>query len=188
MDDRAPEKELLEARDRLQEREREMSALQEELQRLQKEVIFDPETALHSSAYFHARLKEEVVRSERYRHFLSLILVHVELKDRQSTQQITREVSRIGRELMGGITRRNDIVALYTKRQMVVMLPETDPRGARLLVHRIQSSFPSNGRRMSYGVISYPNDATNIELVFNRLHNLSENLFRGEPTGEDSQG
>ena len=155
------------------------------MQHLQTESIHDPDTGIFSSAYFHARLKEEIVRSERYRHFLSLILIHVEMRDHRSTQQITREIARIGQDLMSGLTRRNDVVALYTKRQMVLMLPETDPRGARLLIHRFLATFPNNGRRMSYAVISYPNDATHLELILSQLQERSENLFRGQPQFQD---
>ncbi|MCE5228050.1 GGDEF domain-containing protein [bacterium] len=172
-------KELSSTKARLAELEAQNTKLITQLQRLFPEAIHDQDTQLYSNAYFHTRLKEEIVRSERYRHYLSLILIHVELKDRQSTQQITREISRIGRELMSGLTRRNDVVALYSKRQMIVMLPETGPRGAALLMNRFMSTFPNNGRRMTCSILSYPNDATNIEMVLNQIHERSENLFRG---------
>lgn len=172
-------RELTSVKARLAELEAQNTKLIGQLQKLYPEAIHDSDTQLYSSAYFHTRLKEEIVRSERYRHYLSLILIHVELKDRQSTQQITREISRIGRELMSGLTRRNDVVALYSKRQMIVMLPETDARGAALLMNRFQSTFPNNGRRMTCSILSYPNDATNIEMVLTQIHERSENLFRG---------
>ena len=119
------------------------------------------------------------MRSERYRHFFSLILVHLELKDAQSTSQVTRELKRIGAELKLGLSRRTDTISLYRKRQMVIMLPETDPRGVQILLQRCQAMFPSNGRRLVCAALTYPNDASNIELVLNRLQELSENLFRG---------
>jgi hypothetical protein len=62
---------------------------------------------------------------------------------------------------------------------MVIMLPETDPRGAHILIQRYQAMFPNNSRRLTYAVLTYPNDATNTELVLNRLQELSEDLFRG---------
>lgn len=164
---------------RLREYEEQIAQLQDEVQRLKIEAIHDNETSLFSTSYFLTRLNEEIVRSERYRHFLSLILIHVELKNTQSTQQMNRELRKIGLELMAGLSRRTDIIALYRKRQMVIMLPETDPRGAATLVQRYQAMFPNNGRKLSYLVLTYPNDASNIELVLNRLQDLSENLFRG---------
>ncbi|MEN6624803.1 MAG: diguanylate cyclase [Candidatus Sumerlaeia bacterium] len=179
MDNIEYNRELSSTKARVAELEQQNTKLISQLQRLYPEAIHDPETNIFSNAYFHTRLKEEIVRSERYRHYLSLILIHVELKDRQSTQQITREISRIGRELMSGLTRRNDVVALYSKRQMIVMLPETDPRGAVLLMNRFMSTFPNNGRRLTYSILSYPNDATNIEMILNQIHERSENLFRG---------
>ena len=60
---------------RLREHEEQIAQLQDELQLLQHEVIYDQDTRIHSPSYFHVRLQEEIIRSERYRHFLSLILV-----------------------------------------------------------------------------------------------------------------
>ena len=34
-------------------------------------------------------------------------------------------------------------MALYRKRQMIIMLPETDPRGAQTLLLRYQAMFPA---------------------------------------------
>jgi len=155
-----------------------LARLRSELELIKSDSIHDHVTALYSAAYFYTRLQEEILRSERYRHFLSLILIHIELKHGKSSAQVTRALRQIGAELMSGLTRRTDIVALYRKRQMIVMLPETDARGAKLLVHRCEAMFPNNGRRLGYCALTYPQDASNIELVMNRLEEISENLFR----------
>lgn len=164
---------------RLRESEEMIARLQDELQFLRNETIYDPETRIYSPSYFHVRLQEEIVRSERYRHFLSLILIHVNVKNNQSTQQVTREIRQIGAEMMAGLTRRTDIVALYRKRQMIIVLPETDPRGAEILLQRYQAMFPNNSRRLSYAVLSFPNDASNMEMILSKLQERSEDLFRG---------
>ena len=179
MDEQTFVKELEMYNQKLRESEELIARLQKEMQAFAKEAIHDRETALYSHAYFQARLGEEVVRSERYRHFLSLILVHVNLKNSNSTGQVTRELRKIGRQLAGGLTRRTDTIALYRKRQMVIMLPETDNHGAHKLILRFQATFPCNGRRMSYTTMTYPNDASNIELVLTLLQHNSESLFRG---------
>lgn len=163
---------------RVRESDEALLRLRSELDQSRGDSIHDFETALYSPAYFHTRLQEEILRSERYRHFLSLILVHVELKHGGSTTQTARTLRQIGAELMSGLTRRTDIIALYRKRQMIIMLPETDARGANLLVYRYEQMFPNNGRRLSYSVLTYPQDASNIELVLTRLQDISENLFR----------
>jgi PleD family two-component response regulator len=183
MNEQAFIRELAVYNTRLCDYEEQLAQMQDEMQRLRHEVIFDIDTGLFSNAYFHNRLHEEIIRSERYRHFLSLILVHVELSNHHSTQQLNRELKKIGMELSAGLARRSDILALYRKRQMVIMLPETDPRGADVLVHRYQAMFPANGRRLSYLVLTYPNDASNIESALVRLQEMSENLFRGTNTG-----
>ncbi len=181
MDAQALSRELADYKNRLSELEEHCGRLRTQMQALQGDTIHDLDTSLHSLAYFHTRLKEEIVRSERYRHFLSLVLIHVELRDRQSTGQITREIGRMGQEMIGRLSRRNDVVALYSKRQMVLLLPETDPRGARLFIQRVLAAFPDNGRRITYSILSYPNDATHLELIMSQLQERSENLFRGQP-------
>jgi GGDEF domain-containing protein len=140
--------------------------------------IHDKETQLYSAAYFHARLQEEIVRSERYRHFLGLILIHLELRQGATATHVSHALRQVGAEMTGGLTRRTDIVALYRKRQMIIMLPETDAKGANLLVQRYEAMFPSNGRRLSYSVLTYPHDASNIESILSRLQALSEEHFR----------
>lgn len=171
-------KELARYDQKLRENEEQIARLQSELQRLQGEVIRDRETNLFSLAYFHSRLAEEITRSERYRHFFSLVLIHVELTGHHSTQQLTLELKRIGQELMLGVTRRTDIITLYRRRQLVIMLPETDTKGANLLLARYQAMYPSQGRRLSHSILTYPNDAANMDLILGRLQEMSENLFR----------
>jgi len=179
MDEQSFMKELMDYDLKLRQSEEQIADLQDKMRGLQYEAIHDPDTQLYSNAYFHSRLNEEIIRSERYRHFLSLILIHVELENSHSTQQVTQEIKRIGLEMMTGLTRRTDIVTHYRRRQIVIMLPETDPRGVGVLLQRYQATFPNNGRRLTYAVLTYPNGASNIELILNRLQDLSEDLFRG---------
>ncbi|MCL5270116.1 MAG: GGDEF domain-containing protein [bacterium] len=179
MDENAPNRQLALVEEQLRVTRDQIVRMQQDIEVMEKEAIHDRFTRLYSQAYFQTRLNEEIVRSERYRHFLSLILIHVDFTSHHSTQQYQRELKQIGDDLMAGLTRRTDIVAVYGKRQIVIMLPETDPVGARTLVERYRATFPTNGRRLSYSVLSYPNDASNIEMVVARMRDLSEDLFRG---------
>lgn len=175
---------------RLREYEEQSARMQELLNAARHEAIHDLDTGLYSNSYFHNRLGEEIIRSERYRHFLSLILVHVNVRNAQSSTQVAQEIKRIGVQLSLGLTRRTDIVALYRRRQMIVILPETDARGAQCLIDRYQQIFPDNGRELRYHTLTFPNDATNIEMVLERLQSMSEDLFRGRslPDAEESLG
>ena len=179
MDEKTFVRELSNYNERLREAEEQIVRLQDQLHRTNREAIHDRETTLLSTAYFHTRLQEELVRSERYRHFLSLILVHLDFQDKRSTAHITQELKRTGGEMTSGLTRRTDIVALYRRCQMVIILPETDERGADILIQRYRAMFPDNHRLLTYSALTYPRDASNIELVLNRLQDLSEILFRG---------
>ncbi|HOE95325.1 MAG TPA: diguanylate cyclase [Candidatus Sumerlaeota bacterium] len=179
MDESLFTRELAVYNDKLRQAEERIASLEAALQHSRREAIHDRETALLSSAYFLTRLQEEIVRSERYRHFLSLILIHLQLKNVQSTQELNRELAQIGREMSLGLTRRSDTIALYRRCQMIILLPETDGPGAAHLLERYHATFPSNDRTLSYSVLTYPVDASNLELVLTRLQDLSEGLYRG---------
>lgn len=182
MNNTALYKELAECNEKLRAYEEELAKLNQRVTSLKRDTIRDRTSNLYSNAYFYTRLVEEILRSERYRHFLSLILIHLNPGSDQTTRQMTRELRKIGAEITESLTRRTDIVATYRQRQLIVMLPETDPHGAEVLVQRYQSSFPDNGRQLDYSVLTYPNDATNIELMLARLQENSDRLIRDSAT------
>ncbi len=176
---------------RLNDLEHEIEVLQDRLKQLKTDAIHDQETGLYSNDYFHARLKEEIMRSERYRHFFSLILIHIRIRYSRSVNDLNEEIRKICMELQDGLMRRTDIVAFYQDRQVVLMLPETDPKGVEQLLARFQAMFPNemNGRFLTNRVLTYPRDASNIELALGRLHDASQDLLRGDTSidlyGED---
>lgn len=156
-----------------------LSDLKERLVRIEGDSIIDPRTELFSSAFFHTRLKEEVIRSERYRHFLSIILIHLDPDSTFSTQHVTEEIKSFGREVTDGLTRRTDILTHFRKRQIAVILPETDRGGAQFVADRYLTIFPTHNHRLKRGVISFPEDASNNEMLLMLLDELSNNLARG---------
>lgn len=164
---------------KLREYEELVYGLRKDLHHLTKTSIHDPKTNLYSSSFLYTRLRDEVVRSERYRHFLSLILIHIEPESASSTDQVDAEIRRFGDAVSGSLNRQTDVVAHFSRRQVAVLLPETDRDGAQIIVDRYKATLPAGNRQFRYGILSFPEDATNIESLLATLDGLSEDLFRG---------
>lgn len=152
--------------------------LEREVRLLESEQMIDSATGLYTAAFFHERLKQEFVRSERYRHFLTVLLLHFDAGNGHSTQSIHHEIRSFAREILGGSARRSDILALYRKRQIAIILPEIDREDAETVSERYRSMFPCMKNRLYHGTIGYPEDATSLEGLLDRIGEESENLAR----------
>lgn len=102
----------------------------------------DGMTELHNFRYFELRLKEEVIRHNRTKAGLSLLILDVDhFKNYNDTlgHQAGDEVLRkLGRALKETV-RENDIVARYGGEEFAVILPAVDRDGAMILAERIRS-------------------------------------------------
>lgn len=163
---------------KLKEYEELIHSLRQDLDQLTRSASRDPRTDLYSTSFFYTRLKEEVVRSDRYRHFLTLILVHVEPESIDSTEQVDREIKRFSEIIFNVINRRTDLLAHFGRRQIAIILPETDRVGAETVVsrYRAMADSPQNFR---YGIVSFPEDASSLKSLLSRLDALSQDLYRG---------
>lgn len=168
----------------LRQREEQIFLLREDVHRLEKDAIVDRRTELFSRAFFCARLKEEIARSERYRHFLSLILLQLEAPALDSTQQMVQRVKQFGREISAGLTRRTDVIATLRRCQIAVILPETERVGAEVVLRRYLGLLDAKVQRVHSAIVTYPEDASNIEMVLGRLNEISEGLEGGHRRNE----
>ncbi len=96
--------------------------------RLYSEAIVDNTTKLFNQNYFLMRLREEIARSKRYGHPISLMFLDVDT----SGEQQNRVDPRMQELLLKGLglllkakVRNVDILALYKKQQFAIILPET---------------------------------------------------------------
>lgn len=146
---------------------------------LRGEAMIDPQTGLYSLAFFYTRLREEIIRSERYRNFLSVILVGIAVPPADSTRQINQIMKSFYEMAQVGTNRRTDVLARFSKHQIAVILPETDPQGAEILASRYDAMAPNLEGYLATGVVSYPHEATNLELFTARLESLADSLQPG---------
>jgi diguanylate cyclase (GGDEF)-like protein len=93
-----------------------------------------------NTLYFHKKLREEIMRAERYKTHFSLLLFDLDPSDNgykhlepDKKQKISKEVSRI---LLDN-TRQTDIITQYNGNFALILL-ETPHSGAKLLTERLQ--------------------------------------------------
>ena len=157
--------------DRVKERTQELSRLNDELhaevaqrrrvahalRRLTEELrvkneelsvlaLTDPLTGLHNRRYLAESLESECLRARRYGRTLSCLMIDVDefkqwndLLGHLAGDELLRRVA----ELIRDLSRTSDVVGRHGGDEFCVLLPETDPEGARRLAERIRGAVSS---------------------------------------------
>ncbi len=120
--------------------------LEKSLKKANEEIrilsITDPLTGAYNRGYLNERLPQEIKRSTRYRHPLSLILSDIDhfknVNDRfghLAGDQVLKEFVKC---IIESIRDQIDWEARYGGEELLVVLPETDFKGAMLLANRLR--------------------------------------------------
>ena len=139
----------------------------------------DPLTGFANHRYLHERLGEEVVRSQRGRQPLSLLMLDLDdfkLVNDTFGHLFGDRVLTWTAEMIRSTLRTTDLPARYGGDEFVVILPETDPAEAEVVAQRIleafcERSFVGEQRgpvpiALSIGIATYPSDGrTATELI-----------------------
>jgi diguanylate cyclase (GGDEF)-like protein len=141
-------------------------------QRMEQNSITDGLTGLHNYRYFKKRLSAEVVRAQRYKHPISLILLDVDhfknYNDTLGHPAGDRALKKIAQLIQSSI-RKSDIAVRYGGEEFCIILPEVEKEGAFAFAERLRGlieaqEFPGGdsqpGGRLtaSMGVSSFPQD------------------------------
>lgn len=144
------------------------------------QAVRDGLTGLLNHRRLHERMKEELSRSLRYQHPMTLLMIDVDYFKRYNDtygHQQGDEVLRILAQILRQNVRHSDIVGRYGGEEFAVVLPETSKDSAVTLAQRlceVVASTPFPGRRggppvrctISVGVASYPEDGLTVsELI-----------------------
>lgn len=104
----------------------------------------DSLTGLYNHRYFQERLRYEVIRSQRYKHSISLLFIDLdhfkEFNDKYGHLKgdiLLREVSSFFKQN----SRHADAVARYGGDEFAFILPETNSKQALLAAERLQKAF-----------------------------------------------
>jgi len=128
---------------RLGDMEQETATLREHVELARVEAFTDALTGLNNRHAFDCRLEEEYARWNRYEYPLSMIVVDVDLfkkvNDTYGHLAGDKVLHVIGAHLKQA-TRKVDFPARYGGEEFVILLPEVDLAGARMVAEKIRQA------------------------------------------------
>ena len=162
----------------------ERNTLHRQAERLKTLSITDPLTGLLNRRYFQERLEEELVRAERHRRSMSLLMLDVDgfkkLNDTLGHPAGDRALKLVAENLVKSV-RTIDIIARYGGDEFVVILPETDVHTTFHVAERIRSDIQAGKYALqgdsersslpvtvSIGIAAYPDHGTSSEILLAR--------------------
>ena len=165
---------------------------------LKKLTITDSLTGLLNRRYLYERLKDEVARSERYSHRLSLIMLDLDgfkyCNDTFGHPFGDTTLKNVAETLQNTV-RSMDIVARYGGDEFMVILPETAETLAIDIAERLRNNVAKQAilpRELmetvphpltaSLGIVCYPDHGETIELL---LENVDKALYRAKNKGKN---
>lgn len=159
-------------------------------------AITDGLTKVFNHRYFQERLTQEVKRTKRYRHPLSLIMLDIDyfknyndFYGHQKGDLILKAVADLIRETI----RETDIVARYGGEEFAVILPETGKKEASAVARKIRTSvereafygeeiLPQGSFTISCGVATFPEDA---QTKHHLIDHADQALYLAKQTGRN---
>lgn len=124
--------------------EQETADLRQCVERARAEAFTDALTGLHNRHAFDNRLDQEFARWDRYRNPLSMIVLDVDhfkrVNDTYGHLAGDKVLQVIGTHLKRA-TRKVDFAARYGGEEFVILLPEVDLKGAKMVAERIRGEI-----------------------------------------------
>lgn len=166
------------------------------LEETQQLAITDGLTQLFNHRYFQQRLKEEFSRAERYEHPLSLVIFDIDYFKNYNDSHghpmgdvILKEIS----SLLKSNIRPTDFAARYGGEEFVILVVETDKKGAELFAEKFrktvetthfehQEQQPNKNLTISLGVANFPADAHSPQELINMADKA---LYKAKESGRN---
>jgi diguanylate cyclase (GGDEF)-like protein len=130
----------------------------------------DEITGLYNKSYFHGRMIEELRRSVRYEHHITLVLFEIsnyyQIQEMEGDDKMLELLKTVAVTL-SRMTRDCDVVARLGEGSFAILLPETGWRGGKIMAERLckyfQRELPSivcgeSVPELRWGLASFPEE------------------------------
>jgi diguanylate cyclase (GGDEF)-like protein len=131
-------------RDGLQQMKTEADSARQKIGKLKKQLLVDPLTGAFNRKAYDDRIGEELERYLRYHRIFSLLLFDIDhfkiVNDRYGHaigDKCLKEITRHGQSLL----RQNDMLFRIGGEEFVIILPETDIKGASRVAEKLRSAI-----------------------------------------------
>jgi len=167
---------------------------------LKKLTITDPLTGLLNRRYLYERLKDELARSERHGHSLSLLMLDLDgfkyCNDVFGHPFGDKTLKTVAEVLLNTV-RSMDIVSRFGGDEFMLILPETAEslavdiaerlrgavaKGVMLAPSPIASVSPQRTLTASIGIVCFPDHGDTVEIL---LENVDKALYRAKNKGKN---
>jgi diguanylate cyclase (GGDEF)-like protein/PAS domain S-box-containing protein len=167
---------------------RDITQIKRAEEKLRELAIRDGLTGLYNHRFFTTQLTEEIYRSQRYSHPLSLLMIDIDdykkYNDTHGHYEGDKLLVKMAR-IFTAKARATDFVARYGGEEFAIILPETTKAGAYPVVEKLRMDVEramSKGPTISIGVAAYPEDASDGEGLIDRA---DRSLYRAKRKGKN---
>lgn len=161
--------------------------------------ITDPLTQVYNRGYMSKRMTQEIKRAKRYSQPLSLIICDIDhfkkVNDLYGHHAGDLVLKKFAGRLKGCIRDGADWIARYGGEEFLIVLPETDVKGARKAAERFRRSVAEKTFNIeekeiritaSFGVAGFGSSADNEEISFQSLLCRSDKcLYQAKDAGRN---
>lgn len=179
--------------DQLQEK---VFQLEQAKERLRELAVKDGLTGLYNHRYFKRFLTQEIMRANRHKSQVSLIMMDIDhFKNYNDTHGHLAgdEVLRIVAKLMTENIRSIDVAARYGGEEFVIVLPQTNKNAAKIVAEKLRTlvgnqkfqnedTQPNGKITISMGVATFPDNATDLEEL---IHQADQRLYHAKSLGRN---
>ena len=142
----------------------------ENIEELKRLSITDDLTGLFNQRHFYNRLREEIGRTNRLEHPLSLILLDLdnfkEYNDRSGHLAGDKMLAKCGKIILSNIRENVDIAFRYGGDEFAVILVEADRNIAQNIRERLEEGFLEDGTlTASTGIASYSKEMSETDFI-----------------------
>jgi diguanylate cyclase (GGDEF)-like protein len=153
-----------------------------------RDAIIDELTKTYNKTYFNMYIAQEINRSERYHHELSLIIADIDYFKKVNDNYGHLVGDKVLKEVAQVIIQQcrvSDLVARWGGEEFVILLPETDLENGKLVAERICQAIATHTFEevqhltMSFGVATLATDGNNL------LERADTALYQAKKSGRN---